>query len=98
LSHTRHQQIEVAVTIEVDGFQVATALRADLLTQIAQATNGAYHPAGDAASLDQVYRSLDLRLTATPELTELTGAAAGAAVLLLMIGSVLMIVWFGRIV
>jgi len=84
-------------TIEVDGFQVATALDEDLLTQIAQSTNGSYHQAADAQSLDTIYRSLDLRITAKPELLELTGAVVGAAVLLLTIGGLLMISWYGRI-
>jgi Ca-activated chloride channel homolog len=85
-------------TITVDGYQVATALDEDLLTQIAQTTTGSYHRAGDAQSLDNVYRSLDLRLTAKPESLELTGAALVAAVLLLMAGAILMTTWFGRIV
>ena len=84
-------------TIEVDGFQVATALDEDLLTQIAQSTNGSYHRAADAQSLDTIYRSLDLRITAKPEFLELTGAVVGAAVLLLTIGALLMISWYGRI-
>jgi Ca-activated chloride channel homolog len=84
-------------TIEVDGFQVATALNEDLLTQIAQTTTGSYHRAGDAQALDDIYRSLDLRITARPESVELTGAAVGIAVLLLTAGGILMITWFGRI-
>jgi Ca-activated chloride channel family protein len=84
-------------TIEVDGFQVATALDDDLLTQIAQTTAGSYHRAGDAQTLDTIYRSLALRITAKPELVELTGAAVSVAVLVLTIGGLLMIKWFGRI-
>jgi Ca-activated chloride channel family protein len=84
-------------TIEVDGYQVATALNEDLLTQIAQTTAGSYHRAGDAQALDKVYRSLDLRITAKPQSVELTGAAVGVAVLFLMIGGLLMITWYGRI-
>jgi len=84
-------------TVKVDGYQVATALNEDLLTEIAQTTAGSYHRAGDAQALDTVYRSLDLRITAKPELVELTGAAAAVAVLFLTIGGLLMINWFGRI-
>jgi Ca-activated chloride channel family protein len=84
-------------TIEVDGYQVATALNEDLLTQIAQTTTGSYHRASDAQSLDDIYKSLDLRITAKPEFLELTGAAAGIALALLTIGGLLMISWFGRI-
>jgi Ca-activated chloride channel homolog len=85
-------------TIQVDGYQVATALDEDLLTQIAQTTAGTYHRAGDAAALDRVYRSLDRRLTAKPQPVELTGAAVAVAVALLTAGGLLMVTWFGRIV
>jgi Ca-activated chloride channel family protein len=84
-------------TIKVDGYQVATALNEDLLTQIAQTTAGSYHRAGDAKALDGIYRSLDLRITAKPESVELTGATVAIAVLFLTIGGLLMITWFGRI-
>jgi Ca-activated chloride channel family protein len=84
-------------TIEVDGFQVATSLDEDLLTQIAQATTGTYHRAGDATALDGIYKSLDLRLTAKRESVELTGTAVVAAVVLLTVAGVLTISWYGRI-
>jgi len=84
-------------TIEVDKYQIATALNEDLLTEIAETTNGSYHRAGDAKSLGDVYRSLDLRITTHDERVELTGAAVVAAVLLLTAGGLLMITWYGRI-
>lgn len=84
-------------TITVEGYQVATALDEDLLTQIAQTTAGSYHRAGDAASLDGIYRTLDLRLTAKPERVELTGVAVAVGVLLLTLGGILMVSWYGRI-
>jgi len=84
-------------TIEVDGYQVATALNEDLLTQIAQTTASTYHRADDAKGLDDVSRSLDLRITTKPEFIELTGAAVGIALLFLTIGGLLMINWYGRI-
>jgi Ca-activated chloride channel homolog len=84
-------------TIEVDGYQMATALNEDLLTEIAQTTAGSYHRAGAARALDDIYRSLDLRLTSKPEFVEVTGVVAAVAVLLLTIGGILMINWFGRI-
>jgi Ca-activated chloride channel family protein len=84
-------------TIDVDGFQVATALNEDLLTQVAQTTTGSYHRAENAEALNQVYRSLDLRVTMQAKQVELTGAVVGLAVLLLTIGGLLMISWYGRI-
>jgi Ca-activated chloride channel homolog len=84
-------------TIKVDGYQVATALDEDLLTQIAQSTAGTYHRASDARALDSIYKSLDLRITAKRQSVELTGAVVVAAVLVLVVGGLLMITWYGRI-
>jgi Ca-activated chloride channel homolog len=84
-------------TIEVDGYQVSTALNEELLTQVAETTSGSYHRAEDARALNAVYEALDLRITTEDELVELTGAAAGISLLLLTIGGLLMINWFGRI-
>jgi len=84
-------------TIKVDGYQVATSLDEDLLTQIAESTAGTYHRAADAQALDDIYQSLDRRITTKPEFVELTGATVAIAMLLLTIGGFLMIRWFGRI-
>ncbi|GAA1607981.1 hypothetical protein GCM10009679_09830 [Saccharothrix algeriensis] len=85
-------------TVEVDGYQVATALDEQLLTGLAAATGGEYHPARDAAALHDIGDAIDLRITTQPELVELTGPLAGIALLLLTLGGLLMIRWYGRIV
>ncbi|WP_020519063.1 VWA domain-containing protein [Catelliglobosispora koreensis] len=85
-------------TVEVDGYQVATALNEELLALIADTTGGSYHQASDTEALAEVTRSIDLRLTARPEEMELTAFFAGAALLLLTIGGLLMIRSHGRIV
>jgi Ca-activated chloride channel homolog len=85
-------------TIEVDGFQLATALNEELLTAVAEATNGSYHRAEDAQALGSIYQSLDLRITTEDEVVELTAAGVIAGMLLLTVGGLLMINWFGRIV
>jgi Ca-activated chloride channel family protein len=84
-------------TVQVDGFQVATSLDEDLLTEVAQTTTGSYHRAENIEALHDIYGGLDLRLTTQVKPVELTGAAALIAVLLLTIGGVLMTTWFGRI-
>ncbi|MFY1669021.1 VWA domain-containing protein [Plantactinospora sp. WMMB334] len=85
-------------TVEVDGYQLGTALDETLLTAVAQTTGGAHHPAGDEATLADTTRSLDLRLTTRTEPVELTAPFAGAALLLLTVGGLLGIRWHGRIV
>jgi Ca-activated chloride channel family protein len=85
-------------TVEVDGYQLATALDEQLLTEIAQVTGGAYHRAGDATQLADTTRSIDLRLTTKKEPVELTAPFAGAALLLLALGAFLGTRWQGRFV
>jgi len=85
-------------TVEVDGYQLATSLDEAELTGIAQVTGGAYHQAGDAASLADTTKSIDLRLTSKKEPVELTAPVAGAALLLLALGAFLGARWHGRFV
>ncbi|GAA4972516.1 VWA domain-containing protein [Actinoplanes utahensis] len=85
-------------TVEVDGFQLGTALDETLLTTVAQVTGGAYQQAGDAASLAERTGALDLRLTTEKEPIELTAPFAAVALLLLTLGGLLGTRWNGRIV
>jgi Ca-activated chloride channel family protein len=89
---------ERGTTIEVDGFELATALNADVLTMISDATGGSYHAAGDPESLREATRSIDLRITMQDKLVELTAVFTIAAIVLLAIGALLMIRWYGRVV
>jgi Ca-activated chloride channel family protein len=84
-------------TIKVDGYEVATSLNEQLLTDVAAITTGSYHRAEDAGSLSGIYKSLNLRITTQPKLVELTGVGVAIALALLMIGGLLMITWYGRI-
>ncbi|BEL12104.1 VWA domain-containing protein [Actinoplanes sichuanensis] len=85
-------------TVEVDGFQLGTALDETLLTTVAQVTGGAYQQAGDADALTDSTKSIDLRLTTEKEPIELTAGFAAAALLLLTLGGLLGVRWHGRIV
>ncbi|GAB1820082.1 VWA domain-containing protein [Herbidospora sp. RD11066] len=85
-------------TVEVEGFRLATALDADLLTAVAQMTGGKYLEATDAAALASAADAIDLRLTVKKEPLELTAPFAGAALLLLTLGGLLGTRWHGRIV
>jgi Ca-activated chloride channel family protein len=85
-------------TVSVDGYQLHSALDADTLTAIAKTTGGAYHPAGQAAQLDGIASSIDLRLTTHNENVPLAGAFIALAVLLLVAGAVLTVLRTGRVV
>ena len=69
------------------------------LTDIADTTGGtllARRPTTTASELDQISRSIDLRIATTYEHTEITAAFAGAAIVLLLAGGLLMTRWYGR--
>ena len=85
-------------TVEVDGYRVRTALDEATLTALAEATGGSYHPASDAAELDRIASTIDLRLTTRREDLPLAGAFAAFAVLLLAAGAVLTVLRTGRLV
>ena len=85
-------------TVEVDGFQLGTALDRELLTAVAQVSGGTYAEAGDAGALAATTEAIDLRLTMEKQPIELTAAFAGAGLLLLLAGSLLGLRRHGRIV
>jgi Ca-activated chloride channel homolog len=84
--------------LEIDGFQVATALDEPLLREIAARTDGRYFAAADEQALASVYDSIDLAWTVQAEHIELTALLAAAAGLLLLVGVGLSLTWFGRVV
>jgi Ca-activated chloride channel family protein len=83
--------------LEVDGFQVSTALDEPMLRDIATTTDGTYYAARDASSLSQVYDSIDLAWTARTEQREVTSWFAAGAALLLLLGAVLSVLRSGRV-
>ena len=84
--------------IEIDGFSVATALDEELLTGIAEVTDGTYNLAGDAATLERIYESVDLELARVERRHEVTALLAAGGGLLLALGSFFSIAWFGRVI
>ncbi len=84
--------------LELDGYQVATALDEATLRQIAATTNGRYYSAADSAALAQVYRSIDLAWVVTQRPLEVTAGLAAAAALLVLLGAGLSLRWFGRVI
>ena len=84
-------------TVEVDGFQLHTALNSEQLIAIAQTTGGHYHPASDAEQLDDVASTIDLRLTVAQQDVPLAGGFIAIALVLLAVGAVLTGVRTGRL-
>jgi Ca-activated chloride channel family protein len=84
--------------VEIEGFSVATALDRALLTEVSSLTDGTYYEAADAASLTQIYKTIDLEFTVKGEYTEVTAVFTAASALLLVAGALLSVLWFGRVV
>lgn len=85
-------------TVDIEGFQLHTGLDAEQLTALAQGTGGRYHPASDAAQLDGIAGTIDLRLTVAKQDVPLAGALIAAALTLLAVGALLTVVRTGRLV
>ena len=85
--------------IEVDGFNVATALDAELLTEIADVTDGTYDQAADAAALTRIYKSDRPRVQERDEAARGHGAVRGRRrAAPRRSARSLSIVWFGRVI
>lgn len=67
------------------------------LRRVAQMTGGEYHHAGSAEALRSVYQDLGSRLQARTRDTELTALLAVAAAAMLVAGTGLSLLWFGRV-
>jgi Ca-activated chloride channel family protein len=84
--------------VQIAGFSVATALDSDLLKKVASVSDGSYHEAKDAAGLAAISKTIDLHFKVVTQHTEVTGLLSAAAVLLLVAGALLSVLWFGRVV
>jgi Ca-activated chloride channel family protein len=84
--------------VDIKGFKVATALDSELLGEIAKVSNGTYYEATDAKSLAEIYKSIHLEITTTTEHTEVTALFTMVGSVLLVIGALLSVLWFGRVV
>ena len=85
-------------TVEIDGYQLHTALDTEQLTAIAQATGGHYRPASDAEQLADAASTIDLRLTVAKQDVPLAGGFIVVALVLLAVGALLTGVRTGRLV
>jgi Ca-activated chloride channel family protein len=68
------------------------------LAQIARLSGGQTFTASDAAGVSAAYKHLAARLGRKHVKQEITASLAGGALALLLVGSVLSLRWFGRLV
>jgi len=83
-------------TLEVEGFLVHTQLDAATLQGIADLTDGTYYPAEDQDDLSAIYEDVGRRLVVRTEPFELTPLLAGLGFVLLLVGGLTSLRWFGR--
>ena len=80
-----------------EGMAIYLQLDEPTLREVARLTGGEYHHAGSAEVLRSVYQQLGSRVQVGTRETELTAGLAAAAVLLIVAGSSLSLLWFGRV-
>jgi Ca-activated chloride channel family protein len=85
-------------TLQIDGFSIATAMNPETLENVAEVTNGAYHQFDNRASIAAISKTINLHFKVVTEHTEITALFAMAGALLLAVGAVFSLMWFGRVV
>jgi Ca-activated chloride channel family protein len=83
--------------VEIGGFSVATALDPQTLKDVAKVTNGTYHQVDDRAAISEVSKTIDLHFTVVNRYIQISALFAAAAMLLLVVGALLSVLWFGRV-
>jgi Ca-activated chloride channel family protein len=91
------------ITVPRPGGQGGTEVRRvppdpQSLAQIARASRGQAYTAADADRLHEVYQQLGSQLGHKNEKREITAGFAGGALALLLLGAVLSLRWFGRLI
>jgi len=81
------------------GFRQRVSVPPDTATlkEIARTTRGRFFEADDADKLESIYANLGTRLSSKPIKREVTAVFAGGALLLLVAGGAMSLVWFGRV-
>ena len=97
--HTDRHRHRGGNRVEIDGFNVATALDEDLLEEIAKVTDGTYH-AGRATptSLATSTSRSTSSSSASEQPPRSPRCSPPARALLLALGALLSVFWFGRVV
>jgi Ca-activated chloride channel family protein len=84
-------------TLNIDGYTVHTQLNETVLEQIAGLTGGEYYNAGSEEDLKEIYDNISPELVIKTEEIEVTSIFTGTSILFLLMGSGLMLLWFGRL-
>ena len=94
--HTVGLGTSEGTVIEVDGFNLFTRLNEPVLEEIALLTEGTYFKIEDTYNVQSVYEELETEFVVVPQEIEVTSILGGVSALLLLAGSALSLLWFGR--
>ena len=95
--HTVGVGTSEGTVIEVEGFSLFTQLNEPILEEIALLSEGIYFKIEDADDVPSVYTELEKEFIIEPREVEVTSTLGGISVALLIAGSALSLLWFGRI-
>ena len=84
-------------TVDIDGFSLFTQLDEPQLQNIALMTEGEYFRVEDADDFSTVYEQLETEFVVESREIEVTSAFAGAGALILILGGMMSLLWFGRV-
>ena len=87
---------EAGAVIEVEGFNLATALQEDSLVELADTTGGEYRRATSDADIRDLYDRVDRQFTTEGEPTEVTAVVALIGAALLIVAAAVSLRLFGR--
>lgn len=82
--------------LTINGFNIHTQLDEAMLQQISALSGGVYYNAATEEDLRAIYAKIDPQLVVKSEETEVTSLFAGFSLLILMVGGLLSLFWFGR--
>ncbi len=83
--------------LQVEGFTIHTQLDEATLQQIAQLSDGGYYNAENEEDLRKIYQNLTPQIVFKQEKQEVTALLAGISIFFLLVGSLLSLLWFGRV-
>jgi Ca-activated chloride channel homolog len=84
------------VNLTVNGFTVHTKVDEATLQQISEITHGLYFNAETDEDLRAIYKSIEPQFRISDEETEVTAVFAGLGILILLVGGMLSLLWFGH--
>lgn len=85
------------VDLTVNGFTVHTQMDEATLQKIAEITDGFYFNAETEEDLRTIYESIEPGFKINKEETEVTAVFAGLSILILLVGGILSLLWFGHV-